>query len=165
MHRAALRKMHPKAVHVVFAVRLGFDGSDEKWSDDGEPAGSSAPPVLNLLRSRELVHSAILVVRYFGGKKLGVPGLIHAYRMAAEQALDAAGTIVRKIMDTYAITCNEPDLQVVLHAVHRLPVAVTELQYGERCNFKIRFEKGNAAYILSQLENIWQADCAYLFSD
>jgi len=80
----AAQALHPKARHFVYAYRLG---TDEFATDAGEPAGSSGPPVLRVLKSRGLVQVVAVVVRYFGGTKLGIPGLIRAYSAATEDAL------------------------------------------------------------------------------
>ena len=79
---------HPKACHVCSAYRLYSNGQlDEYASDDGEPRGSSGPPILNSIKRHEIINVAIYVVRYFGGTKLGIPGLINAYSSGAENAL------------------------------------------------------------------------------
>ena len=79
---------HPKACHICSAYRLYSNGQlDEYASDDGEPHGSSGPPILNSIKRHEIINVAIYVVRYFGGTKLGIPGLINAYACGAEDAL------------------------------------------------------------------------------
>ena len=82
------KSAHPKACHVCSAYRLYSNGQlDEYMSDDGEPRGSSGPPILNSIKRHDIINVAIYVVRYFGGTKLGIPGLINAYGSAAEDAL------------------------------------------------------------------------------
>jgi len=79
---------HPKACHVCSAYRLYSNGQlDEYASDDGEPRGSSGPPILNSIKRHEIINVGLFVVRYFGGTKLGIPGLINAYGSGAEDAL------------------------------------------------------------------------------
>lgn len=90
-----VRKAHHSARHVVFAWQLGE--GDYRASDDGEPAGSAGPPVHGVLRSRDLHYSMVAVVRYFGGVKLGVGGLIEAYREAAADACQDAGESPRTL--------------------------------------------------------------------
>ena len=88
-----IKKEHPKATHHCFAYRLGLDGHNFRVSDDGEPAGSAGRPILGQIDSKELVNVLVVVVRYFGGTLLGMPGLIHAYRSVTALALQttAAG--------------------------------------------------------------------------
>jgi uncharacterized YigZ family protein len=82
-----IKKEHPKATHHCFAYRIGLDGNSYRASDDGEPSGTAGRPILGQIDSKELVNVLVVVVRYFGGTLLGVPGLIHAYRSAAALAL------------------------------------------------------------------------------
>ena len=74
----AIKKEHPKATHHCFAYRLGLDGTIFRVSDDGEPSGTAGRPILGQIDSKQLTDSLIIVVRYFGGELLGVPGLINA---------------------------------------------------------------------------------------
>ncbi|MDE3247503.1 MAG: YigZ family protein, partial [Bacteroidota bacterium] len=82
-----VKEAHPKATHYCFAYRLGLDGNNFRAGDDGEPSGSAGKPILGQIDSRELTNTLIVVVRYFGGTLLGVPGLINAYKTAASLAL------------------------------------------------------------------------------
>ena len=76
-----LKEEHPRAAHHCAAYRLGADGQTFRASDDGEPSGSAGKPILGQIDSKELTNTAVVVVRYFGGTLLGVPGLINAYKM------------------------------------------------------------------------------------
>ena len=82
-----LKKEHAKAAHHCFAYRIGLDGNNFRASDDGEPAGSAGKPILGQIDARQLINVLVVVVRYFGGTLLGVPGLIHAYKTATALAL------------------------------------------------------------------------------
>lgn len=92
-----LKKEHPKAVHHCFAYRIGTDGNQFRSSDDGEPQGTAGKPILGQIDSRDLTNILIVVVRYFGGTLLGVPGLIHAYKSAAALALQTVPAIKKTI--------------------------------------------------------------------
>ena len=90
-----LKKEHPKANHFCYAYKIGVDGNKFRSSDDNEPSGSAGKPILNLITSKEITDVLIVVVRYFGGTLLGVPGLINAYRSATAMSLQVI-PIIRK---------------------------------------------------------------------
>jgi uncharacterized YigZ family protein len=100
---ALLKKEHPKANHHCWAMRLTPDRSVFRVNDDGEPSGAAGRPIVNTLLSRELTNILVVVVRYFGGTLLGVPGLINAYKKATEEALAAAQVISKTVNDVYTI--------------------------------------------------------------
>src|SRR4051794_20287173 len=87
---AQLKAEHPKANHHCWAMRLGIDRSVFRVNDDGEPSGTAGRPILNTLLSKNITNVLVIVVRYFGGTLLGVPGLINAYKTATEEALKLA---------------------------------------------------------------------------
>src|SRR4051812_44945561 len=82
-----LKEEHPKAAHHCFAYRIGTDGNSFRAGDDGEPSGSAGKPILGQIDSKGLTDTAVVVVRYFGGTLLGVPGLINAYKTSTSLAL------------------------------------------------------------------------------
>ncbi len=90
-----LKEEHPKARHIVWVVRYlnEYNQTVENLSDDGEPKGSSAPPILSVLRGEELIECGILVVRYFGGIKLGIGGLVRAYGSVAKEVIKSADLV------------------------------------------------------------------------
>lgn len=92
-----LKKQHPKAVHYCYAYRLGSDGLQFKQSDDGEPSGTAGKPILNQIISKELTNILVVVVRYFGGTLLGVPGLINAYKTATQLVLQTVPIVQKAI--------------------------------------------------------------------
>ncbi len=91
-----LRQEHHKARHWCYAYRLGVDGNQFRANDDGEPSGSAGRPILGQIDSAELTDVLVVVVRYFGGTLLGVPGLIHAYKTSTQMALQSAQIIQKK---------------------------------------------------------------------
>lgn len=100
-----VRKLHPSARHVCYAYRI--DPISEKWraNDDGEPSSSAGKPILNQLRSANLHNALIAVVRYFGGTLLGVPGLINAYKEAANAAIETNEIVARICTKTAIVVC------------------------------------------------------------
>ena len=100
-HLAVVKKEHPKATHHCFAYRLGIGGNNFRVSDDGEPSGSAGKPILGQIDSKGATNVLIIVVRYFGGTLLGVPGLINAYKTAASLALQVTPVVPRPILINY----------------------------------------------------------------
>lgn len=96
-----LKKEHGKAVHHCFAYRLGYSGNNFRSNDDGEPSGSAGKPILGQIDSKNLTNIAIIVVRYFGGSLLGVPGLINAYKTASVLALQTVPMVQKPIMEQW----------------------------------------------------------------
>jgi uncharacterized YigZ family protein len=116
-----LKKMHPKATHHCFAWRIGAEGEVVRVNDDGEPSGTAGKPIEGQILSRKLTNVMVVVVRYFGGSLLGVPGLINAYKTAAAEALDQCGIIENNI--EYAIRIQFDytmmnDVQMVIRQNH-----------------------------------------------
>ncbi len=100
----ALKKEYYDATHHCYAYQLGFDKSAYRINDDGEPSGTAGRPIFGQIQSKDLTNILIVVIRYYGGTKLGVSGLINAYKTAAKEALDTAEIIEKTIKDVYEIS-------------------------------------------------------------
>ncbi|MFT5724571.1 MAG: putative IMPACT (imprinted ancient) family translation regulator [Bacteroidia bacterium] len=99
-HLVELKNLYPDASHICYAYLLGVDGTTFRANDDGEPSNTAGQPILREIKSLGLTNVFVAVVRYFGGKKLGVPGLIEAYGTAARLALDAGEVVTKTIQKT-----------------------------------------------------------------
>ncbi len=110
----ALKQEHPKAVHHCFAWRLGISGDQFRVNDDGEPSGSAGRPILGQIDSKELTQVGVVVVRYFGGTLLGVPGLIQAYKTTSSLALQTVPRIQRAVMVNYRVEFEYTQLNEVM---------------------------------------------------
>jgi uncharacterized YigZ family protein len=119
LRHKALRTEHPKAVHHCLAYRIGHDGTQYRASDDGEPSGSAGRPMLGAIDAAGLTNVAVVVVRYFGGTLLGVPGLIHAYSTVTSESLAAAPIIERWVEAQVTVECDYASLGEVLHILRR----------------------------------------------
>lgn len=120
----ALKKEHPKAVHHCYAWRLGTDGTQYRANDDGEPAGSAGKPILGQIDSLGLTNVLVVVVRYFGGTLLGVPGLINAYKTATLQALETVPKTEKWIEAMYEINFDYPAMGEVLYLLKQAEATI-----------------------------------------
>lgn len=135
----ALREAHHKARHWCYAYRLGTDGNQFRANDDGEPSGSAGRPILGQIDSAGLTDVLVVVVRYFGGTLLGVPGLIHAYKTAAAEALKSAQVIEKNIEKTVWLRCGYPMLNEALRIAkqHQADVVAQDLQLDCRLTLRV----------------------------
>jgi len=135
-----LRAEHPKARHVVYALRYlnEFDQIVENSSDDGEPKGSSAPPVLNVLRGEEMINVAVLIVRYFGGVKLGIGGLVRAYGNAVKEVIALSDIIKYEKEYLYEFETSYSNVQRTEYLLKKLEIEQVEREFlGDKVDWKI----------------------------
>ena len=133
-----LKKEYHDARHHCYAWRLGWQGQEFRANDDGEPSGSAGRPILGQIDSRGLSDVLVVVVRYFGGIKLGIPGLIRAYKTATADALDKA-TVVEKVAGTwYTLDFGYLSMNPVMKVVKDLDLPQQGQDFGERCRLQVR---------------------------
>ena len=127
-----LKKENPKANHVVYAVRYlnEFDQVVENASDDGEPKGCAGLPVLNVLRGEELINCAVLIVRYFGGIKLGTGGMARAYALAVKEVLKQAELVPYEKEVIYVFSTNYNEVDRTLYRLKQLGLTNYERDFG-----------------------------------
>ena len=135
--RRQFKKKYYDATHVVYAFRLGAEGEKFRAADDGEPSGSSGMPVYNTIRSKNLTDVIVLVVRYFGGTKLGIPGLIDAYSQAAVLALDNAETIEKTITQSITVEVPYSMVNFVMRVIKDNSLTVSEMSGDTSCRITI----------------------------
>jgi len=124
-----VKKEHNKARHHCFAYRLGMDENNFRSNDDGEPSGTAGRPILGQIDSFELTNVMVIVVRYFGGTKLGTSGLINAYRESTRLALEAA-TIVEKIVeDRILLTFQYSIMSEVMNAIKKIDPTIYRQEF------------------------------------
>ena len=132
-HVAALKKQYHDARHHCFAWVLGPAGDHSRAYDDGEPGHSAGDPILGQIRSRSLTNILIVVVRYFGGVKLGVGGLINAYRTAAEEALNNAVIVTCEVRNSIKITYPYTSTAEVMRLVKEQDIYIRSQDFAEEC--------------------------------
>ena len=159
-----LRAEHPKARHFCWAYRLSPDRSIFRIQDDGEPSGTAGRPILNTLLSADLTNLFVVVVRYFGGTLLGVPGLINAYKSAAVEAIQAATISERTVNDVYNLHFEYMAMNDVMRVFKEEALTVLSQQFDNTCNIRFEVRKSMLNMVLGKLEKIDGIKLSYLFS-
>ena len=147
----AIRKEHPKARHYCTAMRLLPDGSFERSNDDGEPSGSAGKPILGQLIKNKLTHVCVVVVRYFGGTKLGIPGLIEAYKTSTANAIAAGSIVEKKILTKVLIRLSYESFPQFQNYFHQHGIPVVNESFGEKASFIICLPKATMAERLMEI--------------
>jgi uncharacterized YigZ family protein len=130
--QAQLKRDHPKASHVVYAVRYRNDQGQvvENSSDDGEPKGAAGLPILNVLRGNEMLDAAVCVVRYFGGTKLGIGGMVRAYTLAAQEVIAHAPIEPHIVRIQYRFTTPYAAIDKTLYRLRRHDITQYQREFG-----------------------------------
>jgi len=140
---AELKKDYFDARHHCYAYRLGKTGEIWRANDDGEPSSTGGKPILGQLLSNELSDVLIVVVRYFGGIKLGVPGLIKAYKSAAFDAIANSEIIDKVMMCELAITFDYLQMNQIMKLIKEMDVCIVEQQFDNMCLLKVRVRESS----------------------
>jgi uncharacterized YigZ family protein len=151
----ALKKQHPKAAHHCFAYRLGTASHQFRVSDNGEPAGSAGRPILAQIDSRMLTDVGVVVVRYFGGILLGIPGLINAYKTATALALQTATVVSKPIEMLYRLECSYPLLNEVINLLKAGNCKIHAIDQGLFCTIACGVPKSQEAAIVQKLAQLY----------
>lgn len=147
-----LKKEHPKAVHHCFAYRLGWDGNQFRVSDNGEPGGTAGRPILGQIDSKQLTNTAVIVVRYFGGTLLGVPGLIQAYKSATAMVLQLIPIVQKPIEIRYELQFDYTQMNEVMNIVKQCGCSVVGQQMQLFCLLQIGIPKAKLEEVLYKLK-------------
>lgn len=151
---AKLKAEHPKANHHCWAMRLSVDRSVFRVNDDGEPSGTAGRPILNTLLSHDLTNIVVVVVRYFGGTLLGVPGLINAYKTTAEEAVGQAAIIHKTVNDVYTIAFDYLQMNDVMRIIKDDNLTILNQQFDNDCSIQVSIRKTQVEQTLTKLGKI-----------
>ncbi len=154
VHLQLLKKEHPKAVHHCFAYRIGTDGNNFRSSDDGEPSGTAGKPILGQIDSKGLTNIAVIVVRYWGGTMLGVPGLINAYKTATALALQITPVVEKQIEVNYSIEFDYTQMNEVMLIMKQFNCTVHSNEMQLFCNIKAGVPKNRLEEVLYRLKDL-----------
>jgi uncharacterized YigZ family protein len=149
-----LKAEHPKARHHCWALRLSPDRTVFRLNDDGEPSGTAGRPILNTLLSKELTNILAVVVRYFGGTLLGVPGLIHAYKSATIDAINNAIIINKTVTSIFRINFNHSQMNEVMKIIKEEDLNIQNQDFDLKCSLILEIRQSQVNKVLGKLEKV-----------
>ncbi|AUZ06199.2 hypothetical protein ADP71_29990 [Vitreoscilla sp. C1] len=144
---------HPKAVHWCYAYRLGSDGMQFRANDDGEPSGSAGMPILRQIDSAGLSDVVVIVVRYFGGTLLGVPGLIQAYKQATVLALQDAIRVEKPILKTVSLRFSYEKMSEVMRLIKRTEAQMLHQEMEMEVSLSVAVPKSHEEAFMQQVQD------------
>jgi len=153
-HLQNLKKEHLKAVHHCFAYRIGLDGNNFRISDDGEPPGTAGKQILGQIDSKELTDILIVVVRYFGGTLLGIPGLINAYKTASSLVLQCTPIVQKAIEMRYELEFNYTEMNEVMRIIKQFNCSVLKNETQLFCSIETGIQKNKINEVLAAFKDV-----------
>ena len=160
-----LKNEHKKARHFCYAYRLTPDRSVFRINDDGEPSGTAGRPILNCLLSEDLTNILVVVVRYFGGTLLGVPGLINAYKSASVEAIKVSDVIIKTVNDIYEVHFEYLQMNDVMKLVKDEQLDILSQDLDTDCVLKLEVRKAQINQVLAKFDKIDGVKLKYLHTN
>ena len=166
-HLNELKLKYPDATHHCYAYVIGQGGEAQRANDDGEPSNSAGRPILRAILSKQLTNVLVVVVRYFGGTLLGIPGLIESYGAAAAMVLNESGKVEKMMEEQFFMTTDFQHEQEIHRILNQFQVRILNREYTEeviytiaiRKNQVMQFEKiANDSYLVDVKNNLQKAD-------
>jgi len=158
IHLEQLRKQHHGAVHFCYAFQLGTDTIYYRANDDGEPSNSAGMPIYGQIQSFGLTNVAVVVVRFFGGVKLGVGGLISAYRTAAQMVLQEAEIVEKTIDIYYKVAFDYKNMNKVMRIIKENNLEIVAQRMNESCEIDLATRKKNAEKIFDIFNHLFEIE-------
>lgn len=153
-----LRKKHFGAVHFCYAFQIGTDTIQFRAHDDGEPSNTAGMPIYGQIQSFDVTNVLVIVVRFFGGIKLGVGGLISAYRTAAQMALETSEIVEKTIDIHYSITFDYKNMNKVMRVIKEKNLTIISQKMENSCVIEIATRKKNAEITFDIFKNMFEID-------
>lgn len=151
----ALWELHPDATHICYAYRLGIDGEKYRANDDGEPSGSAGLPIYNQIVSKGLTNVLVASVRYYGGTKLGVSGLVKTYKLSAQMTLEEASVVEKHLTEKIEFIFGYEDQGAVMRFIDKFQAEVLKTEFLHNCKVVVRIRKDNAENFLANFEPLY----------
>ena len=152
----------PDATHHCYAYAIGIDGKTFRANDDGEPSGSAGLPIYNQILSHEITNVLIVSVRYYGGTKLGVPGLVKAYKYGAQVALEEAEIVEKFITKRVKMVFNYDQQGIVERNVDRMDGEIKDKNFTDKCMFTISVRASKMDDFIRQFDEYYQMEIKIL---
>ena len=152
-----IRTEHPKATHHCYAFRMGLKGENYRTNDDGEPSGSAGLPIYNQLLAHEITNVLVISVRYYGGTKLGVSGLVKAYKESAKMTLEDAEIITKELETEIRIQFNFDQQNLIFTLLSKFDAKILSFETLEKCEINASLklaEKEKLSEKLSEMQHI-----------
>lgn len=149
-----IREIHHKARHHCYAYEIGIDGNRYRANDDGEPSGTAGKPILGQLHSHELTDVLVIVVRYFGGTKLGASGLITAYKESAKEALRIAERKLVIIGNPYLLSFGYDQMGHVMNCVKSLELNILDKSFTDSCQVTVNIRLSQQEELIQRLKAV-----------
>ena len=159
---ADVKKKYYDARHHCYAYMIGPDKACFRSSDDGEPSGTAGKPILNQILSKDVTNVCVIVVRYFGGIKLGVSGLINAYKTAARDALDNAVIVEKTVDEVYSLEFGYPLMNEVMRVMKEEGLEQQNPRFEMNCYLEFSTRKNNADQIVAKFKSIFGVTIKYI---
>ena len=157
-----LREIHPDANHHCYAYALGIDGKNHRANDDGEPSGSAGLPIYNQILSSEATNVLIVSVRYFGGTKLGIPGLVKAYKFAAQVVLEEAKIVEKFVSKRVKMVFNYDQQGIVERNVDRIEGEIKDKHFSDKCMFTVSIRESKLDEFIRMFDEYYQMEIKIL---
>jgi uncharacterized YigZ family protein len=162
LHLEHIRKRYHDARHHCYAYRLGDEPYELRYNDDGEPSGTAGKPIFGQIQSFELTNVLIVVIRYFGGVRLGTGGLIQAYRAAARDAIDNGKIITKTWKACVKILFTYPQMDIVMRIIKEENLRIISQESGEQSSILLEIRKGHLEAVMRKFSSLDKLKCAVI---
>ena len=160
-HVKKIKEEYYDARHHCFAWQLGTDGLRYRANDDGEPSGTAGKPILGQLKSMELTNILVIVIRYFGGTKLGVPGLIHAYREATIDAINNATIVEKTVNDVYTVFFDYGVMNDIMKIVKDESLHIINQKFDLACEIEFTLRQSEVEKVINRIKKVESVRCEF----
>lgn len=151
-------EQHPKATHHCYAFRLGLNGENYRANDDGEPSGSAGLPIYNQLLANDLTNILLVVVRYYGGTKLGVSGLVKTYKESAKLTLEEAVFVTRELETELEVRFQFSQQNIIFTLLNKFDAKILDFQAENHCKIIAKIKKAQQENVVEQLREMREVE-------